>query len=330
MKNPKSFLTKLIVKFALILFVPINGHIWEPYSPEASGRLYTALLEYSTSAGWTLNELLPVLLPLTVLFCIPGIYYDYRLQSDATSKTIWGLAIAFTIIILAGPYSLYFLFVPEGPFYYLISYNFGIFSILTPSVCAAIVIAFIFYPILEYQITYYLSASANLSESKEMNRTSTKGAIASVFLGLGIFVFPFEFVVSQESVWSSGLFWNISSWSGYEFEIRYSVNLFSFGMAFSIITIPLYIWFVKKVLDYFKGLDSMASALKIGVVAMISVYISALLFVISRGFLYYYVPIPMPFQLLFGYLAMRFGKDVRIVATEHRERVWTDEKLDSS
>jgi hypothetical protein len=99
-------------------------------------------------------------------------------------------------------------------------------------------------------------------------------------------------------------------------------------MAFSIITIPFYIWFVKKVLDYFKSLDSIVSALRIGVLAMISVYISALLFIISRGFLYYYIPIPMPFQLLLGFLAMYIGKDVRAVSSMQMERVWTDEQID--
>jgi hypothetical protein len=322
----RPFITRLIVKIALVLLVPVYARFWEPYSPEASISLYSALLEYSSSSGWSISELFPILLSLTILFSIPGIYFEYRLESHPNFKTMLSLAIAFTIITLAGPYSIYFLFYPGGPFYDLISWRFGIFSIIVPSLCAVITIVFIFYPILENQILRILGNSENWSTPEEFKQISRRGTRASILLSLALFVLPFELVISQYSFGSTGLFWSVSSWAGTEFEINYSINLFASFMSFSIITNPIYFWFYKKVFDYFKGMSSMRPALWVGVVGMLSVYSMAILFVLLRGFAYAFIPIPLPFQLLLGYFSMRIGKDIRAIAKEDAERVWTDER----
>ena len=324
MDTIRSFLTKLLVKFIIVILIPVYGNFWEPYSPEASISLYSVLLEYSISTGWSINPLFPVLFPLAILFSIPGFYYEYRLQSRPNEKTTLGLAIAFTIIILAGPYSIYFLFYPDAPLYDLVGWRFGIFSIIVPSVCAVITVAFVFYPILENQIMRILESPENWATSEEFRLISRKGTIASILLGLALFVSPFELIISQISLWSTGLFWSISTWEGYDFEIHYSINLFASFMAFSIITIPIYFWFFKKIFDFFNGKSSMGSALKVGVVGMLSVYSFAILYILLRGFAYMFIPIPMPFQLLLGYLSMQIGKDIRILAKEDAERVWTD------
>ena len=69
----------------------------------------------------------------------------------------------------------------------------------------------------------------------------------------------------------------------------------------------------------------MGSALKVGFVGMLSVYSMAILFILLRGFAYMFIPIPLPFQLLLGYLSMQIGKEIRLVAKKDAEQVWTDE-----
>ena len=328
MDGSNSFLKKVILKFFIIILIPVYAHQYVSITSEVFYRHYGILWQYETSSGWGINEMVFIVLPLVSLFSIPGIFFDYKLQSTSFDKSIWMHVVAFSIIILAGPYSLYFLFISEGPIRDMIGANFFYFTIIVSSSCVIITTLFIFYPILEKLITLTIR-NQDFDDSKNFR---LKISISSLLLGIGFFVVPYEFVI--ESVYeatftTTGFSWHIRSWfSPYDgLSLDYYPSLYPITSP-SIWTFVLYMIFAKFIADYFKGTQTMKTALIVGVLGMISALFPWILFALMLGG-GRYLPIPMPFTLLLGYLSMWIGKEIRSEAIKQSDQIWTSEPSES-